>query len=303
MREAPARIIGDFDELAIAEANVAGTQLVGKVLEEVGLRRNLGLSIAGIWERGRFEAALPTSRLGVDTVLVLAGSREQIDEFNARYRTHTVSDAPVVVIGGGRVGRSTASALEELGAQTCIVEKRGERAAKSGNYVIGDAAAREVLEEAGINDAPCVVITTHDDDTNLYLTMYCRRLCPNTQIVSRSTLERNVEQMHEAGADFVLSYASMGANALLSSLERSETVMVDEGLDVFRVKVPSALVGKSISGSSIRRQSGCTVVAVGVGGDLEANPDPSALLPAGGEMVLIGSVEAERRFLERYGAL
>ncbi len=301
MSAVPASVIGEFDELAIAEANLAGTTLVGKTLQEIGLRRTLGLSIAGVWERGRFEPALPGSTMDSETILVLAGSRLQIEEFNQLYRTHASGDSPIVIIGGGRVGRATAKALGEIGAHTCIVEKVGERLKDGGNYIQGDAAEREVLEKAGIQNAPSVVITTHDDELNLYLTMYCRSLCPDIQIVSRSALERNAKKMHEAGADFVLSFASMGANAILSNLERSATVMVDEGLEVFKVKVPSSLVGKSISGSSIRRQSGCTVIAVGDDSALKTNPEPTAPFPAGGEMVLIGSVESERTFLERFG--
>ena len=301
MSAAPASVIGEFDELAIAEVNLAGTTLVGKTLQEIGLRRNLGLSIAGVWERGRFEAALPSSTMDRETILVLAGSRLQIEEFNRLYRSHSTADSPIVVLGGGRVGRATAKALREIGVRSNIVEKAGEHSKEAGNFIRGDASELEVLEKAGIRDAPSVVITTHDDDVNLYLTMYCRSLCPEIHIVSRSVLERNAKKMHEAGADFVLSYASMGANAILSSLERTATVLVDEGLEVFKVKVPPSLVGKSISGSSIRRQSGCTVIAVSDDNGLKTNPEPSAPFPPGGEMVLIGSVESERAFLERFG--
>ena len=56
----------------------------------------------------------------------------------------------------------------------------------------GDAADLEVLERAGIARAPAAVITTHDDDTNVFLTLYCRRLRPEMQIVSRATYEKNV---------------------------------------------------------------------------------------------------------------
>ena len=198
MSAVPASVIGEFDELAIAEANLAGTTLVGKTLQEIGLRRTLGLSIAGVWERGRFEPALPGSTMDSETILVLAGSRLQIEEFNQLYRTHASGDSPIVIIGGGRVGRATAKALGEIGAHTCIVEKVGERLKDGGNYIQGDAAEREVLEKAGIQNAPSVVITTHDDELNLYLTMYCRSLCPDIQIVSRSALERNAKKMHEA---------------------------------------------------------------------------------------------------------
>ena len=52
-------------------------------------------------------------------------------------------------------------------------------------YVEGSAADYETLERAGIDHALAIVITTHDDDMNVYLTIYCRRLRPDIQIISR----------------------------------------------------------------------------------------------------------------------
>ena len=49
--------------------------------------------------------------------------------------------------------------------------------------VEGNAAELAVLQKAGIERAPAVIITTHDDDMNVYLTIYCRRLRPDIQIV------------------------------------------------------------------------------------------------------------------------
>jgi voltage-gated potassium channel len=71
-----------------------------------------------------------------------------------------------------------------------------------------------VLERAGIDDASAVIITTHDDDMNVYLTIYCRRLRPDMRIIGRANLDRNVTTLYRAGADAVLSYASTGANAI-----------------------------------------------------------------------------------------
>ncbi len=68
----------------------------------------------------------------------------------------------------------------------------------------------------------------------MYLTLYVRKLQPDIQIISRATLEHNVTTLHRAGADFVMSYASMGANAVYNILEQGDVVMVAEGLDVFR---------------------------------------------------------------------
>ena len=83
---------------------------------------------------------------------------------------------------------------------------------------------------AGIDHAPAIVITPHDDDMNIYLTIYCRRLRPDIQIISRATRERNVSTLHRAGADFVLSYASMGATTIFNYLRRAGVVVIAEGL-------------------------------------------------------------------------
>jgi Trk K+ transport system NAD-binding subunit len=145
-----------------------------------------------------------------------------------------------------------------------------------------------------------VIITTHDDDMNVYLTIYCRRLRPDIQIISRVALERNISTLHRAGADFVMSYASLGANSTMNFLEHGETLMVAEGLDVFKIKVPPSLAGKTIAESGIRRKTACTIIAIEQAGKTRVNPDPTQPLPADAEIILIGSVEGESRFLGTY---
>ena len=295
-----AHVIGSFDDLLIAEATLRNTDLVGKTLRNSGLREQVGITVLGTWERGAFEPASPNTGLDAGTILVLAGSSEQIDRYNQRYCPQAPIQQPVVIIGGGRVGREAGAALAMRGMDYRIVELQAQRIRNAEKYVYGDAAELDVLLEAGIRTTPAVLVTTHDDDTNIYLTIYCRRLRPDIQIISRARVDRNIASLHRAGADFVLSYASMGSNAIISLLSRSNILMVAEGLDVFEVEVPAGLVGKSIAAGEIRTQSGCSVVALRQGETTTINPDPHAPLPADAELILIGSVEAEKRFLKHY---
>jgi Trk K+ transport system NAD-binding subunit len=217
------------------------------------------------------------------------------------FHEQVANEAPVVIIGGGRVGRATAKALSERGLDYRIVEKQPERIRDAEKYILGDAAELEVLEQAGLMESPSVVITTHEDDTNIYLTIYCRRLCPKIQIISRATLERNVATLHRAGADFVMSYASLGANAILNLLNRSNVLMVSEGLDIFKFDVPPELANKSITEAAIRRETGCTIVAVETAAGLIVNPSPDFRLPGGAKLILLGTISAEQKFLKLYG--
>ena len=293
-----AHVIGRYGDLLLAETTALGTPMVGKTLLEIGLRRELGLTVVGVWARGEFKTARPGTTVRASTVLVLAGMQEQLEKFDERHGAYRVSDAPVVIIGGGRVGRATARALAERGLGYRIVEQNAELSQQDESFVHGNAAELSVLKTAGIDETPAVIITTHDDDMNVYLTIYCRRLRPDIQIVSRVALERNISTLHRAGADFVMSYASMGANAVFNYLEHGGTLMVAEGLDVFKVKTPPSLAGKTIVESGIRPNTRCTVVALEVNGETRLTPDPTEPLPAGSQMILIGSAAGESRFLE-----
>lgn len=299
--DARAHIIGRFEELFIAEATAAGTPLLGKTLAECRLRELFEVTVVGVWERGRFRSAQADTVLGPSTVMVLAGSRQQLDQFNEFFCIYHGAAGPVLIVGGGRVGCATGQALARRDLPFVIIEREPLAEATSGKVVRGDAAAIETLEQAGIRETPAVIITTNSDDTNVYLTILVRRLRPDVQIISRATLERNVSTLHRAGADFVMSYASMGANAIFNALRRAHVLMLAEGLSVFPFRIPPALGGRTIADSAIRSSTGCSVVAVRTADGLLINPGPGTRLAAGAEVILIGTVEDEERFLAAYG--
>lgn len=291
-------VIGRFDQLIIGEAPATGTPLVGKTLAESKLREAIGVNVIGLWERGKFISPRPDIIINEMSVLVLAGSVDQLRNYDDYFGIYNNKDGPVIIIGAGRVGRATAKSLKDRKMDFVVVEKDPVRAKRCGNYVVGDAADREILYEAGMEKAHTVIITTHDDDTNIYLTLYCRRLKPELKIIARATLERNVNTLHRAGADFVMSYASMGANAIYNILERDEVLMIAEGLNVFRTQTPKILQNRSIREVDLRRETGCSIVAIQNGDDMLINPDPDYILNADTELVIIGNYESEKEFAE-----
>lgn len=298
--ETMAHIIGEFDDLLIAEASVRNTDLVGKTLRQSQLRELAGVNVLGVWERGAFQTASADTPITANTVLVLAGSQDHITRYNELFYQAPSVNAPIIIIGGGRVGRAAGRALAARKLDYRIVEKSAERIRDAEHYILGDGAELEVLERAGIREASTIIITTHDDDMNIYMTIYCRRLRPDAHIISRAGLERNVATLHRAGADFVMSYASTGANAILNLLGRDNILMVAEGLDVFEVELPEGLAGKTIAQCDIRKKTGCTVVALHQGQTTKLMPDPHKPLPDDGRIILIGVPESEERFLKMY---
>jgi len=298
--DARAHVIGEFGELIIAEAAVAGTPMVGKTLAECRLEQLVGIQVVGVWERGRFSLASPDISIHDAAVLVLAGTMEQVQRYDAMFCIYHVARGRVVIIGSGRVGRATAGALAARGVECCLVDKIPERLVGAEHSVVGNGTDRSVLDRAGIDAAPAVVVTTHDDDVNTFLTIYLRRLRPEIEIISRATFERNVSTMHRAGADFVMSYASMGAGTIFNYLERSDVLILAEGLNVYKVRVPRELVGKILAKHNPLKESGCHLVALEYDEHMDMNPDLTAPLLADATMVIVGSLEDERRFLGMY---
>lgn len=299
-------VIGRFDDLLVAEAPVMRTTLAGRTLREAGLRGAVGVNVVGVWERGQFRLPNPDAPLSASTVLVLAGAEAQIEAFErfawSEGGAGKPDPTPVLILGGGRVGRAAAEQLTAQGMAYRIVEKNPKLTRDDEHIVVGSAADLEVLERAGIREAPSVFITTHDDDMNIYLTIYCRRLRPDMQIISRATLDRNIGILHTAGADLVLSHASLVANTMVNLLSPGKVLMLTEGLNIFRVPLPVELAGSSLLNSGIRDGTGCSVVAVRSQAGLTVNPDPSMPLQATDELILIGDSVAEKCFMDRFGA-
>lgn len=297
-------IISRFGELVLAEAPVMRTYLVGRTLLTCGLRSSVGINVVGVWERGKFRIPRPDTLFTEGMVLVVAGTAMQIQALDTLMcGTEPPGSSAALLLGCGRVGYAAAAYLKRRGQQFCVVDKSGRFPPDAGCTIQGDAADLEVLEQGGIRTASSVLITTHDDDINIYLTIYCRRLRPDIQIIARATLDRNVGILHAAGADMVLSLASMVTNSVVNLLSPGKTFMLNEGLNIFRSQAGVRLAGRSLAGSGIRGETHCNVVGIRrENGELLINPDPDYVFQERDEIYLIGDSKAEHAYYARYGS-
>jgi len=298
--DAKAHVIGAIDDLRIAETGIARTSIPGKTVAESEILEKTGMVVVGRWDRGSYYPTDLTTPLTQGSILLLAGTEEQIQNYNDVFGVTTEESCKVVIVGGGRVGRVLSSALTKAGIEWVIIEKLRKRVANIENKIIGDASEFEVLVEAGMREAASVIITTHDDPINTFLTIFYRRLRNNLQIISRCTRPEYASRLHRAGADLVLSYASMGANTIFTHLRGSGTVPLGDGVNVFTIPIPSSLIGISIAMSEVRSRTGCSIIALEIDGQRQFNPGPDEPLPEEGSLVLVGSLEAERLFLSTF---
>ena len=301
-----ADVIGTFEGLQIAEFSARNTPLAGLTVRETRLREHTGLNIVGIWQRGRLMPAFPQSPIASESIVVVAGTPAQLTALDSLLETTPHSEAPVMVVGAGTVGSAATRALKRKGVPVHVLE-RDPRAQErlmgvADRVFVGDANDREALREAGLEDAPSVLLTTNDDAVNVYLAVYCRRLKPDLRIVSRITHDRNLEAIHRAGADFVLSYSSLGAEAVMSLLEGHEVVILGEGVDLFSVRLPPSLENKTLAETGIGSRTGLSVVAVRQDGQLVSNLRASMQMEAGAQLIMLGNVRQRRAFDDAFGS-
>ena len=67
-------MIGAYRGLQIAELPARDTILAGQTVRDTRLRERTGLSVVGLWERGKLRPAFPDSMIQPDGVIVLAGT-------------------------------------------------------------------------------------------------------------------------------------------------------------------------------------------------------------------------------------
>ena len=299
---AEAHVVGAIHDLQIAELPARDTPFTGMKIRETHLRERTGLTIAGLWDRGRLRPAWPDTRIDPGSVLVMTGPAQRITALTDLLPGSTDLTRPVLLIGAGIVGRAAAAALSGKGFTVHAIDRDEaalEKIAPDAHAVFaGDAANRQLIERAGIGQAGSVLLTAGDDAMNIYLAVYCRRLNPGVRIVSR--IARNVEAIHRAGADFVLSDATLGVEAVMSLLDGHEPVLLGEGVRLFTVSVPPVLVGRQLMDTEIGARTGMSVIAVHQDGQLADKLTAEMILPPDCELLMLGSLEQRREFSEAF---
>ncbi len=288
----------DFD---IVELSIhRGSELVGKALSEIGLRERAGVNVIGVWFNGEFQTPpSPDAELESGTVLLVTGQEDQLE----RLKELTLSDVrrpargDTIVVGYGEVGRTVTEALDDEGISYTVVDHRE----MDGVDVVGDAIDPEVLRTAGIIEAQTIVLAIPDDTAAEFTTLVVRDLNPSVEIVARAEGTEAVQKMYRAGADYVLSLATVTGRMTASAvLEDEDVISLDTQVEVIRTQAPG-LAGQTPQGAQIRARTGCTVVAVERAGRVIIDVGPDFRFDEDDELIIAGTDEGTNRFTELLG--
>ncbi|WP_254272663.1 potassium channel family protein [Haloarcula marina] len=291
-------VIGeDFD---IAELPIhRGSDLVGTTLAESGIREETGVNVIGAWFRGDFVSPpAPDAELGASTVLLVSGTASQLESLKAK----TLSDVrgfrrgETVVVGYGEVGQTIASGLETAGVPYTVLD----RTEMDGVDVVGDATEPDDLRAVGVDDARTVILALSEDTDTEFATLVIRDLNPDVEIIARAEETENVQKMYRAGADYVLSLATVSGRMLASTiLEDEDVISMDQQVEIVRTDAGS-LAGETLGEADVRSKTGCTVVAVERNGDVLTDLGPGVEVRYGDKLVIAGTDAGVNRFTSLY---
>jgi Trk K+ transport system NAD-binding subunit len=274
--------------------------LVGATLAESDLRNRTGANVIGAWKRGEFETPPDAeAELSPGTVLLVTGTEDAIERLRelALSRVHRLGHGPALVVGHGEVGRTVATELSAAGVEHTVVDRRDI----DGVDVAGDATDADVLSAAGVEDARTVVFAMGDDANTEFATLVARDANPDAEILARAQETENVTKMYRAGADYVLSLATVSGRLTASAvLDEEEVLSADRQVEVVRTTAPG-LAGQTLAAADVRARTDCTVVAIERDGQLLTNLDPDARIQEGDAVIVAGTDAGTARFTELFG--
>ncbi|SDN00370.1 NhaP-type Na+/H+ or K+/H+ antiporter [Halogranum gelatinilyticum] len=233
------------------------------------------------------------------TVVFEAGLARRIAEF------FDVIPMRVLVIGGGKVGRTLAERLEDRGENVVIIENDVEivETARDKGFTVhhGDGTDTDVLRSAGAENSKIVVAATGDDDANLLVSQLSASKFDPETIIARANNPDNVEAFEELGVR-TISTTLATAQAMDNLIERPALAnwMGELGRsgDVQEIEVTSEeLVGRTIREIGPELPGGCLVALVARNGDIEV-PDADYTLQMGDRITILGRRDAVREAMD-----
>ena len=127
----------------------------------------------------------------------------------------------VVVLGYGDLTEPILNELRDLSTEFVVVTPDREESARlterEFKHVVGDPSDEETLDRVNVDSARAVVAATNDDAQDALAILTARALNPGVRIVAAATDRENVDKLRRAGADTVISPASIGGHLLVQS--------------------------------------------------------------------------------------
>ncbi|MCK5401883.1 MAG: potassium channel protein [Flavobacteriaceae bacterium] len=245
--------------------------------------------------------------LSVITEYIL--SRNNIDELKQKKMQKNIDSLKnhIIICGYGRNGRQAAMKLRAYKKPFVIIEKDKDIIAKLNSdsvpYVLGNANEDEILLNAGIDRADCLITALPSDADNLFVVLSARQINKTMNIISRASQETSYKKLKLAGANSVILPDMIGGDHMASLVVIPDLIEFIDNLSIVgksNINVEEIEVEKlydtskvkTIKELDLRRETGCTVIGFkDVNGEYMVNPEAELKLTPNSKVIVLGKPE------------
>ncbi len=213
----------------------------------------------------------------------------------------------IIIIGYGRNGKQSAVKLLAYNKPFIIIEKDEAVIERYQNdellFLKGNATEDEVLKEAGIKNAECLICTLPEDADNLFIVLSARQINKNLKIISRASQDTSYKKIRLAGADNVIMPDRIGGDHMASLVVVPDLIEFLDNLSIVgkrSINIEEVSFedmfddGKerTILNIDMRSRTGCTIIGYkSPEGEYIVNPEANTLLKPGSKIVVLGRPE------------
>lgn len=235
-------------------------------------------------------------------------------EYNRQQRMISKMSNHFIVCGYGRMGRRVCEEFASDKASFIVVEAEEEsykRAKERGFLVLnGDASTDELLLEAGIKRAKCIVCALPSDADNMFIIISARNLNPSIRTIARASSDEAAIKLKRGGANEVVSPYDSGARRMASIALRPnvvdfmETTVISGDSSLFIEEVQLShencpFLGQTLLQTNLRAKTGTLVLAIRrQDGTLLGNPNGDITLAEGDLLFCMGTNSQLRAFTD-----
>lgn len=182
-----------------------------------------------------------------------------------------------IICGFGRTGRQVAAEFAVEAIPFIVIDSDGAsvQVAQQQGFIAfqGDATQDQVLLQAGIERAQCLVAALPSDAENLYTVLSAKTLAHGIWTIARASSEEAVQKLQRGGADVVVSPYITGGKRMAAAALRPQVVDFLDGIltganrTVYVEEIRIAPehcpnVGQTLGEAQLRSKSGALILAI-----------------------------------------
>ena len=290
----------------------------------ISMMSTVGNTVHPLSAPGRF-FTIVVIVLGVGSLLYTLGASMEFmieghlsQEIRRRFMNNKIAALRnhYIICGFGRVGSQIAEEFATARIPFVVIDEKENlihNCIERGYLAVqGDATGDEVLREAGIQQAMCVLVATDNDAHNISTTLSARHLNSKLFIVARANHNEAEAKLKLAGADRVLSPYSISGHRMANLaiqpgvVEFWDTLTkagnVELAVEELLLPPTSPLVGKTMAEAQNTLSYGTMMVALKKPDGLMAGSRLEIRIEAGDTIIVVGSPEQLTVFKQKNAA-